>query len=183
MHQAKGLEYDHVFLVGLEDEILPHRRTHESQPEIEEERRILYVGVTRARKTLTLSRARRRATFGRYDTTTVSRFVTPIISKHLTMSPAPGTPIRSSTSNPAYQGWGTAATFQRTHTTPAAVDALQWQVGDHVRHQRFGEGIILEAKVVDDDVEVVVRFADKALGEKRLIASFARLERLARDSE
>jgi hypothetical protein len=59
----------------------------------------------------------------------------------------------------------------------------QWQVGDHVRHQRFGEGIILEAKVVDDDVEVVVRFADKALGEKRLIASFARLERLTRDSE
>lgn len=184
MHQAKGLEYDHVFLVGLEDEILPHRRTHESQHEIEEERRILYVGVTRARKTLTLSRARRRATFGRYDTTTISRFVAPIISKHLTMSPAPVNPNRSSTSNPAYQGWGTAATFQRTPTTSSATDAVQqWQVGDHVRHQRFGEGIILEAKVVDDDVEVVVRFADKALGEKRLIASFARLERLTRDSE
>ncbi len=179
MHQSKGLEYDHVFLVGLEDELLPHRRTHESQSEIEEERRILYVGVTRARKTLSLSRARRRVTFGRYDATTISRFLTPIASKLLTQSfPTTGTP-RSSTTNPAYQGWGTAATFQRTTPKPPAPTTVQWQVGDRVRHQRFGEGVVLEAKVVDDDVEVIVRFADRAVGEKRLIASFARLERIA----
>ena len=52
------------------------------------------------------------------------------------------------------------------------------EVGDVVRHQRFGEGVVLAAKVVDDDLEVVVKFADEAAGEKRLIASFARLERI-----
>ena len=185
MHQAKGLEYDHVFLVGLEDELLPHRRTHEHAHEIEEERRILYVGVTRARKTLTLSRARRRFTFGRFDPTTISRFVRPIASTLLSTPGAPSdaTPTRAPTSNPAYQGWGTAASFQTRSTASAPRGDTQWQVGDRVRHQRFGEGIVLEAKVVDDDVEVVVRFADKALGEKRLIASFARLERLPNEQE
>jgi succinyl-CoA synthetase beta subunit len=55
---------------------------------------------------------------------------------------------------------------------------VQYAVGDIVRHQRFGEGVVLSAKSVDDDVEVVVRFADPAAGEKRLIASFARLEKV-----
>lgn len=175
MHQAKGLEYEHVFLVGLEDELLPHRRTHDSPRDIDEERRILYVGVTRARKTLALSRARRRFTFGRYEPTSISRFVTPIARKLLTTARDTAPASRTST-NPAYQGWGTAATFQRTPAPPTA--SVSWQVGDHVRHQRFGEGVVLAAKVVDDDVEVVVRFTDKAVGEKRLIASFARLERM-----
>lgn len=178
MHQSKGLEYDHVFLVGLEDELLPHRRTHEKPSDIEEERRILYVGVTRARKTLALSRARRRFTFGRYEPTTISRFVTPIARKLITTPHDTNGAVRSPAANPAYQGWGTASSFQRASTSTPPAPSVVWQIGDRVRHQRFGEGIVLEAKVVDDDVEVVVRFADKSVGEKRLIASFARLERV-----
>lgn len=181
MHQAKGLEYDHVFLVGLEDELLPHRRTHEKPDEIEEERRILYVGVTRARTTLALSRARRRFTFGHYEPTSVSRFLTAAVLKLLTSTTISSLPSRTPTSNPAYQGWGTAATFQRTTSSATSPPSTTWQVGDRVRHQRFGEGIVLSAKVVDDDVEVVVRFAAEGAGEKRLIASFARLERVQSD--
>jgi DNA helicase-2/ATP-dependent DNA helicase PcrA len=177
MHQAKGLEYDNVFLVGLEDNIIPHVRTHLDPHQVEEERRILYVGMTRARKRLYLMRAVRRAVFGNPEPTKRSRFLADIPMEQLTVLTGNGVvaprSVRSA-ANPAYQGWGNAAAFQQPKTTPT----LDFAVGDHVRHQRFGEGIVLAAKVVDDDVEVVVRFADRAVGEKKLIASFARLQKI-----
>ena len=175
LHQAKGLEYDNVFLVGLEDELIPHSRTHNDPVQIEEERRILYVGVTRARKRLALSRTLRRMNFGRYDQTLSSRFLADIPKGLLAHATNLGTVNPSAgqgRSNPAFQGWGTAAALKPTTV------AVQYAVGDMVRHQRFGEGVVLSAKSVDDDVEVVVRFADPAAGEKRLIASFARLEKV-----
>ena len=179
MHQAKGLEYDNVFLVGLEDDLLPHVRTHQDPSQIEEERRILYVGITRARKRLALSRANRRLNRGQYVNTISSRFLKDIPSKLLSNT-AMGSRVGArtmATPNPTYQGWGTAAAFQANKAvTPPPPIVLE--VGDVVRHQRFGEGVVLAAKVVDDDLEVVVKFADEAAGEKRLIASFARLERI-----
>jgi DNA helicase II / ATP-dependent DNA helicase PcrA len=180
MHQAKGLEYDNVFIVGLEDELIPHSRTHLLPEQIDEERRILYVGVTRARKRLMLSRAERRMMFGQYGPTMVSRFVKDI--KEMLQvttglgSVAPTVTQRAMATKPEYRGWGDAAKFQ---SKPSVSNArVDFGVGDRVRHQRFGEGIVMSAKVVDDDVEVVVHFADKAVGEKRLIASFARLEKI-----
>jgi len=142
-----------------------------------ENRRLLYVGMTRARKRLYLMRALRRAVFGNSEPTKRSRFLADIPMEQLTVLTNNGTvaprPARA-TPNPAYQGWGNAAAFQQPKSAPM----LEFSVGDHVRHQRFGEGIVLAAKVVDDDVEVVVRFADRAVGEKKLIASFARLQKI-----
>lgn len=175
LHQAKGLEYDNVFLVGLEDDLIPHGRTHGDPVQIEEERRILYVGVTRARKRLALSRAQRRMNFGRYDQTLTTRFLKDIPRHLLSSATAGGTSAAArpgARSQPEYQGWGTAA----AHRPTAAPE--QYAPGTAVRHQRFGEGIVIESKVVDDDTEVLVRFADPAVGEKRLIASFARLVRV-----
>jgi DNA helicase-2/ATP-dependent DNA helicase PcrA len=186
MHQAKGLEYDNVFIVGLEDELLPHSRTHLFPEQIDEERRILYVGVTRARKRLMLSRAERRMLYGQYGPTMVSRFLKDIPKGMLQVTTGLGsvTPTTTTqrtqvapTTRPEYRGWGDAAKFQTT--SAAAAPTVDFAVGDRVRHQRFGEGIVMAAKVVDDDVEVVVNFADKAVGEKRLIASFARLEKIS----
>jgi len=185
MHQAKGLEYDNVFIVGLEDELIPHSRTHLFPEQIDEERRILYVGVTRARKRLMLSRAQRRMLYGQYGPTTPSRFLSDIPKEmlHVTTglgSVSPTTHTQrlqtASTTKPEYRGWGDAAKFQPKSV--ATVPSVDFAVGDRVRHQRFGEGVVMAAKVVDDDVEVVVHFADKAVGEKRLIASFARLEKI-----
>jgi DNA helicase-2/ATP-dependent DNA helicase PcrA len=179
MHQAKGLEYDNVFLVGLEDDLLPHVRTHQDPAQVEEERRILYVGITRARKRLAMSRANRRLNRGQYMNTIGSRFLKDIPGKLLSNT-AMGSRVGArtmATPNPTYQGWGTAAAFQANKAvTPPPPIVIE--VGDVVRHQRFGEGVVLAAKVVDDDLEVVVRFSDDAVGEKRLIASFARLERI-----
>lgn len=175
LHQAKGLEYDNVFLVGLEDELIPHSRTHNDPVQIEEERRILYVGVTRARKRLALSRVLRRMNFGRYDQTIATRFLADIPKGLLAHTTNLGTVNPSAgggRSNSAFQGWGTTAALKPSRVT------VEYAVGDVVRHQRFGEGVVLAAKSVDDDVEVVVRFADSAAGEKRLIASFARLEKV-----
>lgn len=188
MHQAKGLEYDNVFIVGLEDELIPHIRTHLFPEQIAEERRILYVGVTRARKRLMLSRAQRRMLYGQYGPTTPSRFLSDIPKGmlHVTTglgSVSPTTPTQrvqtALTTKPEYRGWGDAAKFQSKPTAPTPSSQATFAVGDRVRHQRFGEGIVMAAKVVDDDVEVVVNFADKAVGEKRLIASFARLEKIS----
>jgi DNA helicase-2/ATP-dependent DNA helicase PcrA len=175
-----------VFIVGLEDELLPHSRTHLFPEQIDEERRILYVGVTRARKRLMLSRAERRMLYGQYGPTMVSRFLKDIPKGMLQVTTGLGsvTPTTTTqrtqvapTTRPEYRGWGDAAKFQTT--SAAAAPTVDFAVGDRVRHQRFGEGIVMAAKVVDDDVEVVVNFADKAVGEKRLIASFARLEKIS----
>lgn len=182
MHQAKGLEYDNVFIVGLEDELIPHSRTHLFPEQIDEERRILYVGVTRARKRLMLSRAQRRMMYGRYEPTMTSRFLKDIPKGMLHVTTGLGSvaptnrPQTTSTTKPEYRGWGDAAKFQSTAS--ASAPRVDFAVGDRVRHQRFGEGVVMAAKVVDDDVEVIVHFADKAVGEKRLIASFARLEKI-----
>lgn len=147
----------------------------------------MYVGVTRARKRLMLSRAQRRMMFGRYDATLASRFLKDIPKGMLHVTTGLGSvapsasaaarpAVTTATTKPEYRGWGNAAQFDPKRTTSAANETFA--VGDRVRHQRFGEGIVMEAKVVDDDVEVVVHFADKAVGEKRLIASFARLEKI-----
>ncbi len=183
MHQAKGLEYDNVFIVGLEDELIPHSRTHLFPEQIDEERRILYVGITRARKRLMLSRAQRRIMYGRYEPTLTSRFLKDIPKGMLQVTTGLGSVAPTTTrtqqptsQSPQYRGWNDAPPAH----TPAASAAsnVEFAVGDRVRHQRFGEGIIMAAKVVDDDVEVLVHFADKVVGEKRLIASFARLEKI-----
>lgn len=176
MHQAKGLEYDNVFLVGLEDTIIPHVRTHNDPQQIEEERRILYVGITRARRRLYLSRAQRRMVFGNTENTRRSRFIQAlpmdmfaVVTRQGQVAPR----SQQAGAIDAFRSWGARS------TTPPPANALpEFAVGDQVRHQRFGDGIVLAAKVVDDDVEVVVRFADKVVGEKKLIASFARLQKI-----
>ncbi len=76
LHAAKGLEFENVFIVGLDENILPHRRATDDEEELAEERRLLYVGITRAKSKLTLSRARRRRSpYGSYEDTLASRFL------------------------------------------------------------------------------------------------------------
>lgn len=94
LHAAKGLEFDQVFIVGLDENILPHRRAVDDDEELAEERRLLYVGITRAKSKLTLSRARRRRSpYGSYEETLASRFLDDIPEEHLTGSPR-GLPSR-----------------------------------------------------------------------------------------
>jgi DNA helicase-2/ATP-dependent DNA helicase PcrA len=170
LHQAKGLEFPAVFIVGLEEGILPHRRSFDSPEEMEEERRLCYVGITRAKKRLYLLRSYRRSLFGGSTANPPSRFLQDI-SPHLisprglwqeSPSPAVG-PDLERTSPPALPPLG----------------GLALKVGDHVRHSKFGAGIVMNCSPTREDQELTVVFEEA--GVKKLLASLAPLERIEKD--
>jgi len=167
LHQAKGLEFPAVFIVGLEEGILPHRRSFDDPEEMEEERRLCYVGITRAKKRLYLLRSYRRNLFGGSTANPPSRFLQDI-SPHLIRprglweeSP---TPVASPDFNRYFQ------------PSPRPLSTLTLKVGDHVRHNKFGAGIVMNCNPTRDDQEVTVVF--EAAGVKKLLASLAPLEKI-----
>ncbi len=178
LHQAKGLEFDAVFIVGMEEGLLPHVRSLESQADLEEERRLCYVGMTRARKRLYMLRSFRRAARGFRGATLPSRFLgelpRSLIQDASTRRPDPrrGEVFR------------TPAEMRQAATVPAAPSAApreaQFADGDRVRHSHFGEGIVVSSKEENGGVELTVAFEDE--GVKRLDLNFARLERVEKSS-
>ncbi len=178
LHQAKGLEYPVVFLVGLEEGVLPHSRSVDERDKLEEERRLLYVGATRARERLYLLRAFRRNMYGRYEISTPSRFLSDI--------PRELVATGSRRQGMSASGWGApspasdTAVSHRSRPTLAGLIAqgsgARFVPGQRVRHGQFGEGTVVSSTLIENDEEVVVNFAEK--GEKKLLASFARLQSL-----
>jgi DNA helicase-2/ATP-dependent DNA helicase PcrA len=170
LHQAKGLEFPAVFIVGLEEGILPHRRSFDDPQEMEEERRLCYVGITRAKKRLYLLRSYRRNLFGGSTANPPSRFLHDI-SPHL-ISPKglceeSLTPIASRNFSRDFQ------------PSPRPVANLTLRVGDHVHHSKFGPGIVMNCSPTKDDQELTVAFAEA--GVKKLLASLAPLEKIEKD--
>jgi DNA helicase-2/ATP-dependent DNA helicase PcrA len=163
LHQAKGLEFPAVFIVGLEEGILPHRKSFDAPEEMEEERRLCYVGITRAKKRLYLLRSYRRSLFGGTTANPPSRFLQDI-SPHL-INPRglweeSSTPVANAYSRPSPQSFST----------------LTLKVGDHVRHSKFGPGIVMNCNSTKDDQELTVVFEEA--GVKKLLASLAPLEKI-----
>jgi DNA helicase-2/ATP-dependent DNA helicase PcrA len=170
LHQAKGLEFPAVFIVGLEEGILPHRRSFDDPEEMEEERRLCYVGITRAKKRLYLLRSYRRNLFGGSTANPPSRFLHDI-SPHL-ISPKglweeSPTPIASRNFSRDFQ------------PSPRPVASLTLKVGDHVHHSKFGPGIVMNCSPTKDDQELTVAFEEA--GVKKLLASLAPLEKIEKD--
>jgi len=170
LHQAKGLEFPVVFIVGLEEGILPHRKSFDDPEEMEEERRLCYVGVTRAKKQLYLLRSYRRSLFGSTTANLPSRFLQDI-SPHL---------VRTK------RLWEESLTLaagldfsQGSQPSPRLSSTLTLKVGDHVRHSKFGYGIVMNSIPTKDDHELTVVFAEA--GVKKLLASLAPLEKIDRD--
>ncbi|NOX61774.1 MAG: UvrD-helicase domain-containing protein [Chloroflexi bacterium] len=166
LHAAKGLEFPVVFIVGMEEGLLPHSRSLEDEEGLEEERRLAYVGVTRAKDRLYLLHAFRRAQWGGADVGVPSRFLKDI-PRNVVGSQAQ---IRDARRRAAT--WGS----DRRRRTPAQRYGaqLQFHPGQSVRHPKFGEGMVITSKLVNGDEEVSVAFPGK--GVKRLLASFANLE-------
>lgn len=173
LHQAKGLEYAVVFLVGLEEGLLPHSRSADDRERLEEERRLLYVGITRARQRLYLCHAFRRESFNRTNLSVPSRFLADIPRKLLKRPgkrPEIAAPIRQRPARPR-DAWRAPAP-SRAAGGPVEVSFFP---GQRVRHHAFGEGVVVSSRLVEGDEEVTVSFAGR---ERRLLASFARLERV-----
>ena len=186
LHSAKGLEYPVVFLVGLEDGVFPHVRSLGDADELEEERRLCYVGITRAEQRLYLCHAWSRMMFGTTDYRPPSRFLDEIPSQLLM---AVGEEERRGRSRGrgfgAHRDTVVAAAMRRTSggaaagTLPGARGAEQigLKVGDDVRHEKFGEGVIVDIQGAGDKAEARVRFAD--VGEKTLLLAWAPLQKIS----
>ena len=181
MHSAKGLEFPVVVISGLEEGLFPHSRSSEDEAELEEERRLCYVGITRAQRRLVLTSAARRRVFGDYQSTEPSRFVEEIPSSLIEEVPsAYASPQRSfSQFRDSYPRGGSYRGRVREEPVYAYEheDQSQWaglKPGLRVRHAQFGLGTVITVEPLDDDLKLVVRF--NSVGQKTLRAKFARLE-------
>jgi len=170
LHMAKGLEFTVVFIVGLEDGLLPHSRSFDEPEAMEEERRLCYVGITRAKERVYLLHAFRRTMYGESQVGEPSRFITDIPDRLIAGRGEAQTALDLDKQERSYR-WQA----QRPVTSVPVVTG-QFETGDRVRHRIFGEGIVIESKVTGGDEEVTVAFEGKGI--KRLLASFAKLEKL-----
>ncbi len=152
LHTAKGLEFKHVYLTGLEEGLFPHKMALQDGRELEEERRLCYVGMTRAMETLHISYAENRRLYQQEQYQMRSRFLQELPEKHV---------AHVSTS------------LQQNHN-PTRLYPKQWPLGSQVKHPSFGEGTILNVEGQGPQCRIQVRFRD--CGVKWLIAEYAKLE-------
>ncbi|MBN1284709.1 MAG: UvrD-helicase domain-containing protein [Anaerolineae bacterium] len=184
LHAAKGLEFGVVFLTGLEEGVLPHSLSLDDPDSMAEERRLMYVGLTRAKDHLYLSYAFRRARWGGSEDMIPSRFLNNVPGELFEA----GAPL-SVTQARRRDRYARAVTWERTPAYPVAKQSAgagngqpknagrpKFKTGQRVRHAKFGVGTVIASKVMGNDEKVSVNF-DK-VGRKDLMASFAKLEAL-----
>jgi DNA helicase-2/ATP-dependent DNA helicase PcrA len=195
LHSAKGLEFPVVFLAGLEEGIFPHSRSMQSDREMEEERRLAYVGITRAREELFLTFAARRTIYGSTQINQVSRFVREIPKELFKLNAAgrqPGVVASSARvtgrwSRDEYSQvndspWKQAEAGSRAAARaagpadPSKPEGETFKVGQKVKHAVFGVGTVLACAGSGDEAQVTVAFPN--IGVKKLVAGYARLEKV-----
>ena len=194
LHTAKGLEFSTVYLVGLEEGLFPHKLSAEGDEEIEEERRLCYVGMTRAKDRLVLTWARRRRSFAResYGETKASRFLAEV-PKELVEVLSPGAAMakpRTSWENAVnssgdvdrflrergYQGRPSRPSSGLSFSAPRATRSGRWKLGTQVRHAKYGLGTVVDCEGEGDATKLTVSFP--GYGRKKLIEVHAALERV-----
>lgn len=167
LHTAKGLEFPTVFLTGMEDGIFPHSRTLGERDELEEERRLAYVGLTRAQERLYLTRAEYRSAWGSPNYNPASRFLDEIPDELIDWRQ------RTFASKPKFN---TAPPPRANATGKRSANTLSLNTGDRVSHDTFGLGTVVKISGEGDRAEATINFG--ALGEKRLLLRYAPVEKL-----
>jgi DNA helicase-2/ATP-dependent DNA helicase PcrA len=174
LHSAKGLEFPVVFMIAMEESVLPHMRSFDDPAQMEEERRLCYVGMTRAKERLYLLRAFRRYGMGGSQHNPPSRFLRDIPAALLASKSSLGdAEAPSQRGSLRYR----PAPPSRAAEAEEAPGEPQFSGGERVRHPRFGEGVVVACVVKGDDQELTIAFKGEA-GIKKLMLSFAPLERL-----
>ena len=181
LHAAKGLEFAQVFIIGMDEGLLPHSRSVDDPEEMAEERRLFYVGLTRAKDRLYLVRAGQRSTYGSFESSQASRFLEDI-PESLLRQEGLRQRTRRNTDTVWNRGSSPSARWEGTTLAPtppppgkaARLIEPQYHPAMRVRHSSWGEGIVLESRIQDDDETVDVFF--ESVGFKRLVASLAKLE-------
>ena len=197
LHSAKGLEFPLVFMTGMEERLFPHVRALEDRDQMEEERRLCYVGMTRARERLFLTNARRRRIFGQDQYNQSSRFIADIPEDFLDVEEEYQPALGFGDRRTGVGGWRQATSDKRQATNPihnlAAVLEMENEpelenevrvvpdedagvaIGMRVRHAKFGVGTIRKIEGLGDNQKVIVWF--NSVGPKKLLVRFAGLER------
>jgi DNA helicase-2/ATP-dependent DNA helicase PcrA len=161
LHQAKGLEFPVVFIIGMEEGILPHFRSFADPQQMEEERRLCYVGITRAKEKVYLIHAFRRSLHGGNRPNPPSRFLTDIPS-HLVISNLNSRMAKGKSEN----------------NGAAQLSNTDLKAGDRVVHNRFGKGLVVSCLATKDDREVTVAFG-RGIGTKKFLLSLAPMEKIS----
>jgi DNA helicase-2/ATP-dependent DNA helicase PcrA len=194
LHAAKGLEYPVVFIVGMEEGLFPHSRSMEEPEQMEEERRLCYVGVTRTKRRLYLLHTFRRTLYGESEIREASRFLHDI-PQHLVKGREEQPQVRQPTLDIEAGRFRGRTSMTRTpqsiHQTSFRREAApsrepsssapHFQTGDGVEHSSFGKGVVIDSKAAGNDEEVVVAFA--GVGLKRLMASLAPMKKIDKDDQ
>jgi len=183
LHSAKGLEFPVVMIAGLEEGLFPHSRSAEDEAELEEERRLCYVGITRAQRRLVLTSAARRRVFGDYQSTDPSRFIDEIPAGLVEEVPSAYMAPQQSFSQFRGTSYGKGSGYRGRSREDSPAYAYEdedqsvpsgLKPGVRVRHPAFGVGTVLSVEPLDDDTKLIVRFV--SVGQKTLRAKFAKLE-------
>ena len=168
LHTAKGLEFPTVFLTGMEEGIFPHSRTLGDPDELQEERRLAYVGLTRARENLFITRAEYRSSWGAPNYNAASRFLSEIPDSVIEWNQAQekASPIKSSVKR----------SFTAPKPTGKVSNTMKLEVGERVSHDTFGMGTVVAVTGDGDRAEATINFG--SYGEKRLLLRYAPVEKL-----
>lgn len=175
MHGAKGLEYPVVFIIGMEENVFPHARSMHDDDEMEEERRLAYVGITRAEQKLYLTSARYRMLFGRSSYNQPSRFIGEISAEIIEDLSEDGSTFGGSINGRAQVAPRRLAVKKPAYTASGG-EKMGWRVGDKAVHKKWGTGMVVSTNGSGDDVELDIAFPDP-VGIKRLLAKFAPIEK------
>lgn len=165
LHSAKGLEFPVVFLIGMEEGIFPHSRSLDDEEEMEEERRLAYVGITRAEEELFLTSAQMRTLFGRTNVNPASRFIGEIPDELVEQ-------VNKTKRWPASEQARTKSVRLAAVPTATGGEAVAWKVGDKAEHKKWGIGTVVSVRGDGDDKELDIAF-QSPIGIKRLLAKFA----------
>lgn len=187
LHSAKGLEFPVVFLIGLEEGVFPHSRSLMEEAEMEEERRLMYVGVTRAEEQLFITNAQMRTLYGRTSMNAPSRFIKEIpgdllegiepVRKSSSLGSSPSFSGKSRQSQPQTQTQTQRKAVVRPATTLTGGEEAQWKVGDKAEHGKWGIGTVVSVKGNGEGTELDIAFPSPT-GIKRLLAKFAPIKQV-----
>ncbi len=179
VHSAKGLEFNNVFVVGMEENIFPSSRSTDTEEDIEEERRLAYVAITRARKHLSLSYARQRLLFGSTNFNRPSRFISELpdgaIEKRSERTADEYQRREVPQSRPSSSGGATYLQSARKPQTQKSTE-VDFSAGDRVHHNVFGDGTVLKVTKMSNDRLLEVAF--DSVGTKKIMAAFAKISKL-----
>jgi DNA helicase-2/ATP-dependent DNA helicase PcrA len=177
MHAAKGLEFGTVFLIGAEEGIFPSYSSLADPMEVEEERRLAYVAITRAKRILNITTAKQRLIYGMTQYNKTSRFAREIPDEYINLNEKKRKPAQVKAERPKKEGYLTRAAIDKANSqTVSSVPQPDFKQGERIKHKVFGDGMVVNVQPMGNDALLEIAF--DTVGTKKVMANFAKMEKL-----